>query len=134
MPPRGSIPLGGASIQTMNTPEAVLIAMREPPAVAKTDKVAQVEPETVPTQEGEVVFPVPAGFVPPADVQPNEPFEAVAKFRYAKGKMVLESIEGAEVRAKVSPKTEEMEEEEEGEEEGMSFVEAVEEGADEGMA
>jgi len=118
----------------MNTPEAVLIAMREPPAVAKTDKVAQVEPETVPTQEGEVVFPVPAGFVPPADVQPNEPFEAVAKFRYAKGKMVLESIEGAEVRAKVSPKTEEMEEEEEGEEEGMSFVEAVEEGADEGMA
>lgn len=131
MPPRGSIPLGGASIQTMNTPEAVLIAMREPPAVAKTDKVAQVEPETVPTQEGEVVFPVPAGFVPPADVQPNEPFEAVAKFRYAKGKMVLESIEGSEVRAKVSPKAEEMEEEED---EETSFVEAVEEGADEGMA
>ena len=131
MPPRGSIPLGGASIQTMNTPEAVLIAMREPPAVAKTDKVAQVEPETAPTQEGEVVFPIPAGFVPPADVQPNEPFEAVAKFRYAKGKMVLESIEGTEVRAKVSPKTEEMEEEED---EETSFVEAVEEGADEGMA
>ncbi len=131
MPPRGSIPLGGASIQTMNTPEAVLIAMREPPAVAKTDKVAQIEPETAPTQDGEVVFPIPAGFVPPADVQPNEPFEAVAKFRYAKGKMVLESIEGTEVRAKVSPKTEEMEEEED---EETSFVEAVEEGADEGMA
>lgn len=131
MPPRGSIPLGGASIQTMNTPEAVLIAMREPPAVAKTDKVAQIEPETAPTQDGEVVFPIPAGFVPPADVQPNEPFEAVAKFRYAKGKMVLESIEGTEVRAKVSPKTEEMAEEED---EETSFVEAVEEGADEGMA
>jgi len=131
VPPRGSIPLGGASIQTMNTPEAVLIAMREPPAVAKTDKVAQIEPETAPTQDGEVVFPIPAGFVPPADVQPNEPFEAVAKFRYAKGKMVLESIEGTEVRAKVSPKTEEMEEEED---EETSFVEAVEEGADEGMA
>jgi hypothetical protein len=115
----------------MNTPEAVLIAMREPPAVAKTDKVAQIEPETAPTQDGEVVFPIPAGFVPPADVQPNEPFEAVAKFRYAKGKMVLESIEGTEVRAKVSPKTEEMEEEED---EETSFVEAVEEGADEGMA
>lgn len=131
MPPRGSIPLGGASIQTMNTPEAVLIAMRQPPAVAKTDKVAQVEPETVPTQDGEVVFPVPSGFIPPADVQPGEPFEAVAKFRYAKGKMVLESIEGTEVRAKVSPKAEKMEEEED---EETSFVEAVEEGADEGMA
>lgn len=129
MPPRGSIPLGGASIQTMNTPEAVLIAMREPPAVAKTDKVAQVEPEIVPTQDGEVVFPVPAGFVPPADVQPGEPFEAVAKFRYAKGKMILESVEGSEVRAKVSPKTEKTKEDDE-----TSFVEAVEEGADEGMA
>jgi len=113
----------------MNTPEAVLIAMREPPAVAKTDKVAQVEPEIVPTQDGEVVFPVPAGFVPPADVQPGEPFEAVAKFRYAKGKMILESVEGSEVRAKVSPKTEKTKEDDE-----TSFVEAVEEGADEGMA
>lgn len=130
MPPRGSIPLGGASFQTMNTPQAVLIAMREPPAVAKTDKVSEVEPETAPTQTGEVVFPIPAGFVPPADVQPGEPFEAVAKFRYAKGKMVLESVEGSEVRAKVTPKTEKMEEE--GGEE-KSFVEAVEEGADEGM-
>lgn len=103
--------------------------MREPPAVAKTDKVAQTESETAPAQEGEVAFPIPAGFVPPADVQPNEPFEAVAKFRYSKGKMVLESVEGSEVRAKVSPKAEKMEDESE----GKSFVEAVEEGADEGM-
>ena len=45
-----------------------------------------------------VVFPIPSGFIPPQGVQPGESFEAIARVQYTNGKMVLEAIEGHEVR------------------------------------
>jgi len=45
-----------------------------------------------------VVFPIPSGFVPPQGVQPGESFEAIARVQFTNGKMVLEAIEGHEVR------------------------------------
>ena len=45
-----------------------------------------------------VVFPIPSGFVPPQGVQPGESFEAIARVQFTNGKMILEAIEGAEVR------------------------------------
>ena len=50
-----------------------------------------------------VVFPIPPGFVPPQGVEPGQTFEALAKFQYQKGKMILESIEGHEVHMEPVP-------------------------------
>ena len=74
-----------------------------------------------------VVFPIPSGFVPPQGIQPGEAFEAIAKVKYTNGKMVLESIEGHEVRLdKTSADSQKP----------VSFENAVERGlgASEGMA
>ena len=61
-----------------------------------------------PAPKDYVVFPVPPGFVPPEGTEPGQSFEALARFQYRKGKMILEAIEGHEVHleAVVTPKTE----------------------------
>lgn len=63
-------------------------------AVKKSDQVS----ETQKFSPEQVVFPIPNGFVPPQGVQPNESFEAICRVKYLDGKMILEAIEGAEVR------------------------------------
>ena len=65
-------------------------------------KSKQVASETggqeTPISEELVVFPIPNGFVPPEGVQPGQSFEAIARVQYTKGQMILEAIEGNEVR------------------------------------
>ncbi|NBO25415.1 MAG: hypothetical protein EBU96_01220 [Actinobacteria bacterium] len=89
----------------------------------KTDQASEGQ-KFAPEQ---VVFPVPNGFVPPQGVQPGESFEAIARVKFLDGKMVLEALEGAEVRNDVplAPP-----------QKPISFENAVERGlsANEGMA
>jgi hypothetical protein len=65
-------------------------------------KSKQVADETgvqeTPVSNDLVVFPVPNGFVPPDGVQPGQSFEVIARVQYTKGQMILEAIEGNEVR------------------------------------
>jgi hypothetical protein len=55
-----------------------------------------------------VVFPVPSGFIPPEGVEPGQSFEALARFQFLKGKMILEAVEGHEVHLEpvATPKSE----------------------------
>lgn len=89
------------------------------PASELAEKTQQVS--------GLVVFPIPSGFVPPEGVQPGQSFEAVCRVQYKDGQMILEAIEGHEVRSapQKSP-----------EQNSVSFENAVERGlsANEGMA
>ena len=74
--------------------------MHNQTVVQKTNKVANETGEQgVDWELAElVVFPIPNGFVPPEGVQPGQSFEAIARFQYSKGQMILEAIEGNEVR------------------------------------
>jgi len=63
-----------------------------------TEKQTEDASQTASLAADLVVFPIPNGFVPPQGVQPGESFEAIARVQFTNGKMILEAIEGAEVR------------------------------------
>ena len=74
------------------------------PVVAKTEGTAKdTGKQETPIAKDLVVFPVPSGFVPPEGVDPGESFEAVARFQYRRGKLILEAVEGHEVHLEQVP-------------------------------
>lgn len=67
--------------------------------VKKTQQVAnETGVRETPVSKDLVVFPIPTGFVPPDGVQPGQAFEAICRVNFQKGQMILEAIEGHEVR------------------------------------
>ncbi len=93
--------------------------------VPKSKQVAEeTGAQEEPVSKDLVVFPVPNGFVPPNGVQPGQSFEAIARVQYTKGQMILEAIEGNEVRMASTIKRSKIQKD-------SSFENAVEEGLDE---
>lgn len=67
--------------------------------VQKTQQVAnETGARETPVSKDLVVFPIPNGFVPPNGVQPGQSFDAVCRVNFQKGQMILEAVEGHEVR------------------------------------
>ena len=94
--------------------------------VQKTQQVANETGEReTPVSKDLVVFPIPNGFVPPNGVQPGQSFDAVCRVNFQKGQMILESIEGHEVRLAPTVKAPKIRK-------AASFENAVEEGLSEG--
>lgn len=106
--------------------------------VQKTNQAAnETGARETPASKDLVVFPIPNGFIPPDGVQPGQSFDAVCRVNFQKGQMILEAIEGNEVRlASNQPKMKKANSFEDSVEEGLLEKEAsmAEIGGDEGMA